>query len=390
MSNKKQVVEETCEDNDELQGALHHHPSKKRRTCPNMTEIESICKILDESSLIHHLCIPSIITKEIAEYAKGEVKCCSNTRCNQRICVFNEDNTNPSEYKCCVSGAQIFCHNCMEFTIPALQMSTHPNHHRNFNVCDGSHGGYRCSHTLEFIPDCSNCSGCHQPLPKHCKCVFCQPKSRRKCYKCDAETCFKCAQSKSNNATLSKCASCKRQTCSQCKTIVCSGCYDARAIECDQCNASYPLLFNRNTVLHANNAKMVKCGEKDCDVFVCFGCNDEHDYCAPDPLKQDTTNWFCAEHIRWRMRTFKQQPEMTYERALEILLNEGRCVGVYDFTNKRWRHAKYFKHWGDTRKIMVSYTNKFNVNRNTIVNRDNDRLAKYGMLVFPSTCMFLP
>eukprot|EP01083_Nonionella_stella_P089397 249435_1 len=130
MSNTKRIFENTfIESNDELHGALDHPPSKKRKTCPNMTEIESICKLLDESSLIDHLCIPTIITKEIAEYAKGEVQYCSNTRCKQRICVFSEDNTNTSDiqYKWCLSGSQIFCFDCMEFTIPAVEMSTHHN-----------------------------------------------------------------------------------------------------------------------------------------------------------------------------------------------------------------------------------------------------------------------
>eukprot|EP01083_Nonionella_stella_P019818 54984_1 len=408
MSNKKRVFEETFDDNDELQQTLDYPPSKKRKTCPNMTEIESICKIIDQSSLTRHLGIPTSINKVIAEYARGEVKYCSNTQCKQPICVFNEDNTNTSEYKCCVSGSQIFCIDCMEFAIPAMEMSTHPiPPGPPENLCEvyDCHNSMYCSHTLQFIPDCSNCYACHQPLPEHCRCLYCGPQSRsvRKCYNCDAEICYKCAKSESINAPKSKCASCQRSACTQCKAshtnngtlsqlgiFVCTHCYDERVIECGQCNTSYPLLFKRNTVLHANNAKMVRCSMRDCDVFICFGCNEEHDYCAPDPHHPDATALFCAEHIRWRVPTFEKQQEITYERALDTLLNQDRCVGVYDFTNKRWRHAKYFKHWGDTRKIMVSYTNKFNVNRNTIVNRDNDRLAKYGMLVFPSTCMFLP
>eukprot|EP01083_Nonionella_stella_P019819 54985_1 len=292
MSNKKRVFEETFDDNDELQQTLDYPPSKKRKTCPNMTEIESICKIIDQSSLTRHLGIPTSINKVIAEYARGEVKYCSNTQCKQPICVFNED-----------------------------------------------------------------CYACHQPLPEHCRCLYCGPQSRsvRKCYNCDAEICYKCAKSESINAPKSKCASCQRSACTQCKAshtnngtlsqlgiFVCTHCYDERVIECGQCNTSYPLLFKRNTVLHANNAKMVRCSMRDCDVFICFGCNEEHDYCAPDPHHPDATALFCAEHIRWRVPTFEKQQEITYERALDTLLNQDRCVGVYDFTNKRWRHAKYF------------------------------------------------
>eukprot|EP01083_Nonionella_stella_P019817 54982_1 len=399
MSNKKRVFDEIFEDGDEFQKALYYPPSKKRKTCPKLIEIESICKIIGQSSLPHRLNTPTSINKEIAEFARGEVQYCSNVRCKHSICVFDEDSTNTSNirYKSCVSGLQIFCIDCMEFAIPAVEMSVHRKH--SCGCWNGLHDKDTCCRRLQFIPDCFQCDACHQSMPKQCGCL---PSNLYfKCYICDSKTCWECCNW-ANPKLFSKCASCCGNICTHCTAAratiewgcrsVCINCYDDKAIECAQCNTSYPLLYKTNAILKANNcnAMMKKCHEKDCDVFVCFGCNDEHDYCAPDPLKQDTTNWFCAEHIRWRMRTFKQQPEMTYERALEILLNEGRCVGVYDFTNKRWRHAKYFKHWGDTRKIMVSYTNKFNVNRNTIVNRDNDRLAKYGMLVFPSTCMFLP
>eukprot|EP01083_Nonionella_stella_P071975 193749_1 len=259
MSNKKRVFKDTFDDNDELQRALDFPPPKKGKICPTISEIESICKIIDQSSLTCHLCVPSIITNKIAEYARGEVKYCSNKQCNQRICIFKKGNANTSEFKTCVPGSTIWCVDCMEFTIPSGKMSTHPNIPHDWSQwcrLHNSHGGYRCCHRLEFIgPGCSNCYVCHQPLTKHCKCLCCEDDRRnngriRKCCNCDAEICYKCRQSEST-----KCASCQRNVCPQCKAslsqldlFVCTGCYDHRFrgnSNMLNCNGSQTLFLNK-------------------------------------------------------------------------------------------------------------------------------------------------
>eukprot|EP01083_Nonionella_stella_P238040 834476_1 len=377
MSRQKRVFEETFEDNNESQRALNYPPSKKRKISPNIIEIESIFKIIDQSSLTQHLNIPPIINKKIAEYARGHVKYCSNTRCKQLICVFNDDDTNTIDirYKSCVSGLQIFCIDCMEFAVPAVEMSTHSDD--SLGCWNSWHRNDICCHQLQFIPDCSKCDSCHQPLPKQCACVPFDLYAQ--CYNCDSTTCNKCYDYTDPNSTTS-CHSCRQLICCGCRAgreddifgrYVCVNCYDDTVIECGECSLSYPLLYKTNRALFGkNNSKecatniMRKCKEKDCDTFVCLECNPEqsdHIYCISDERGRCTeaSGTFCDEHVPpkcWRIREFEEQSEINYEGALQMLLNEGRCVDVYDFPRKRWRPVKYFSHWNHTRKIMISYT----------------------------------
>eukprot|EP01083_Nonionella_stella_P188805 696813_1 len=399
MSNKKRVFDEIFEDNDELQKALDYPPSKKRKTCPKLIEIESICKIIGQSSLPHRLNTPTSINKEIAEFARGEVQYCSNVRCKHSICVFDEDSTNTSNirYKSCVSGLQIFCIDCMEFAIPAVEMSVHRKH--SCGCWNGLHDKDTCCRRLQFIPDCFQCDACHQSMPKQCGCL---PSNLYfKCYICDSKTCWECCNW-ANPKLFSKCASCCGNICTHCTAAratiewgcrsVCINCYDDKAIECAQCNTSYPLLYKTNAILKANNcnAMMKKCHEKDCDVFVCCKCNGTHSYCVTHSCGRNgrcdaAFGTFCGQHLPpnfrngrcWRKQEFEEQSAITYERALKILLNDAQCVDVYDFTHKRWRPAKYFRHWNNTQKIMISYTD------------GSQHMDAWRALAFPCVCILL-
>ncbi len=46
---------------------------------------------------------------------------------------------------------------------------------------------------------------------------------------------------------------------------------------------------------------------------------------------------------------------MSYEEALDILLNRECCFGIYDFKMEKWRAAFYMKHYQNTKKILIRY-----------------------------------
>eukprot|EP01083_Nonionella_stella_P037325 101734_1 len=391
MSSKKRSFAEIFAYNDELHRVQHYPPCKKQKTCPNITEIDSNCKILDQSFLVRHLNIPCIINKEIAEYSRGEVKHCSNRKCKQPICVFNEDiqdNTSNMQYKRCPSESQIFCHDCMAFAIPAVEMTTH----WSSRACGCRHVRCKgnCCSRLEFIPNCPKCDLCHQPLPNRCGC---HPGNRYlKCYNCHSTACFKCLGVQFGRAP--SCVSCREYICSCCTAYtdtetgsVCLNCHVDKMIECSECNTVYPLLYETNRLLYNKplSVKMEKCSLDYCDVFVCFVCKGRHAYCVSndngDCVRK--TGTFCTEHLPpkcWRTQTLDEQPEISFDRALQILLNEGRSVDVFDFAHKRWRPSKYLRHWDHTRKIMISYTD---------LRGDRSHMDKFKTLVFPSVCIRL-
>eukprot|EP01083_Nonionella_stella_P127301 385644_1 len=328
-------------------------PQRHEKRGRSITQIESICTILDKTLLILHLNIPTIINKEIAKFARGEVEDCSNPQCKQPICILDEEAISTCDimYKRCILwnlSFQIFCIDCMEFVIPAMEMPTH---------CRLS----RCKR-LQFLPDCPKCDICDQYLPKQCECK--RNKLYLECCNCGSKECSQC------RAKDFECVSCQNEMCSNCKAntsyttscvvgtnrvrSVCIKCYDDTVIECGECNASYPLLYTTNHILYAKDGSgnMQRCGR--CSAFVCSVCIGTH----------------------WRDQEFKQQPAISYENALQILLNEGGCLDIYDFSYCGWRPAKYFCHWNHTQKIMISYT-------------DHGEQSKWRTLSFPSSCILI-
>eukprot|EP01083_Nonionella_stella_P017211 48123_1 len=256
MSNagRKRVFHEIFEDCNSLQSEINaHDPSKKRKTCPTSIidsdigniepsknhGIESICKILDKASLIHHLNIPTIINTEIAEFARGEVEYCCYRQCNQPICIVNKEATNTSDimYKRRDSEPSISL---------ALRM-------------------------------------------------------------------FYCITS---------------------------------------------------------------------DIGIHKYCVTEDGHCIR------RSGIFCAQHrppTCWRDQEFEEQPKISYERAVQILLNEGACINVYDFEYKRWRPAKYFCHWNSTNRVMLSYIDhRHEFEMSGTMNGD-----AWRCLSFPSVCILL-
>eukprot|EP01083_Nonionella_stella_P094259 264385_1 len=368
--------------------------SKKRKlTIQDPSMISSIVSCLDESELImmHKLNIPIIIHQEIASYAQGKVKYCSNWQCNQVICVFNEDGTN-TRYKRCVSGSQIFCTDCMESAIPALTMTSHTSHTGcgcEESGADKLHCGGEdikgcydhCCHRLQFIPDCLNCDFCDEPISTVCcpysKCGICGSKA---CSNCDIDC---------------SCISCRQSICSNCKQdtpdtdIVCIKCYDDTVIACAQCDAICPLLFAGNERLHNESSEMEQCKDSECDEFVCFGCNPRaaQTYCCLNDYGDCTGNMapFCSQHIpqnaeccKHRGRAFRRQQEVSYEKAIQILVHERRCIDVYDFKAGHWRAVQYHHHWKNNNRIMISYINTCGSH------------SKYSILEFPNVSIWHP
>eukprot|EP01083_Nonionella_stella_P224291 798522_1 len=348
--------------------------------------------------------IPHIIIKEIAAYAKGEVQYCSNAKCHEPICVFKDIDMG---YKCCVSGSQIFCIDCVELTIPALEMSTHLGYgcgcddgdtelEEDQYFCDGSN----CCRRLQFIPECHQCDVCHQPLPMQCACS--QNSNYSQCYICDKTVCSNCRKTDDD-----LCICCGKTICTDCikgndiievyqcyakSKSICIDCFDDTVIECGECNVSCPLLYKTNTRLRDKSdnykLKMEKC--KHCDSFACLECNKRTAYCHLDGDRCMGKSVLCGQHRPqtrcWRHQDFEKQPEVTYERGMQILVKEGRRIDVYDSKVQQWRSAKYYgdgRYYDRTKRIMILYTET-----DDDQNRNDRQCEKFGMLQFPSVSVW--
>merc|ERR1712048_1223777 len=60
--------------------------------------------------------------------------------------------------------------------------------------------------------------------------------------------------------------------------------------------------------------------------------------------------------IKHEEEEFVEQPEVTYEEALDILLNKECCFGFYDFNINQWRTAILMRQFDKNKRIMVRYT----------------------------------
>eukprot|EP01083_Nonionella_stella_P276311 938793_1 len=93
------------------QMCLKDGPTKKKRRLETVTtnlfmhqedihQFDTICKTLQQSTLIIHFQLPSRINKEIAEFACGEIRECDNTDCSsdQEIFLLLSQISDPSLY----------------------------------------------------------------------------------------------------------------------------------------------------------------------------------------------------------------------------------------------------------------------------------------------------
>lgn len=72
------------------------------------------------------------------------------------------------------------------------------------------------------------------------------------------------------------------------------------------------------------------------------------EYCKHKLIPQEIIGLF----VKWY---YVYNHAITYEQALDLLLNYDCCVGVYDFALKRWRAAYYFAHFEATKRITIRF-----------------------------------
>merc|ERR1712154_425937 len=60
--------------------------------------------------------------------------------------------------------------------------------------------------------------------------------------------------------------------------------------------------------------------------------------------------------VKHEIEEFVERPEVTYEEALDILLNKECCFGLYDFNINQWRTAILMRQFDKNKRIMVRYT----------------------------------
>ena len=46
---------------------------------------------------------------------------------------------------------------------------------------------------------------------------------------------------------------------------------------------------------------------------------------------------------------------ISYKQALDALLNDRCCIGVYDYKIEEWRTGVYMRHWENKQRIMIRY-----------------------------------
>ena len=81
---------------------------------------------------------------------------------------------------------------------------------------------------------------------------------------------------------------------------------------------------------------------------------------------------------------FEEQPEVSYEEALDMLLNGDCCFGLYDFKVKQWRTAVYVRQFDKNRRLSVRYTQ----DSSNAMNNPNMSAEKFCTIKeFPSKCI---
>ena len=194
-------------------------------------QFRRIFKSIEKSAYIRQLDVSKVISKEIAEYATGQIKDCANTECEQTIIILNQDlaeynndhsNSQKLNFKYCFITESFYCLQCMHLAQTAnfcncddvLYFPSNKNqcmHCKEFinfggpGRCPCNHGwSQKCSECeLELIscnycsvPEqwsecvgddcgkkvCAKCSeDCLISFGKNCVCKVCEAKTNRKC-----------------------------------------------------------------------------------------------------------------------------------------------------------------------------------------------------------------
>eukprot|EP01084_Bolivina_argentea_P248461 415634_1 len=264
------------------------------------SQFQQLFTYISNSELSQSFNLSNIINKEIAEFATGQWKQCSNPKCCTQISVLcqdeqiygnNHENAHKLGYKMCVKSGvfnkvygvpgakKYYCIQCMDLAISC-----------DCSCCDTLYLPSNCDKCDICKSDMCNC-GCILECMSHMYCVT------YKCNICDLKTCNKCNE----NEYCSRCdayfcyGSCGKTLCVRPDEPVCNNCYDKTIIECDKCDMKCELFYKSNGHLVDNNEKlrMRKCKYSYCDIYICLDCDDKE---TTDYSQQWNNSYYCNRH----------------------------------------------------------------------------------------------
>merc|ERR1711920_352409 len=103
-----------------------------------------------------------------------------------------------------------------------------------------------------------------------------------------------------------------------------------------------------------------------------------------DNQQQQKNSFNASSSVKYEVDEFEEQPEVSYEEALDMLLNDECCFGLYDFKIEQWRTAVYVRQFDNTRRLSVRYTQ----DNSKGMNHPNINAEKFCTIKeFPSKCI---
>eukprot|EP01084_Bolivina_argentea_P128609 227302_1 len=150
---------------------------------------------------------------------------------------------------------------------------------------------------------------------------------------------------------------------------ICFKCFDSRTITCDKCKAKCQVFYKSNCHLidEDNGYEMKKCNE--CNNFICFTCDENERNGAQSVCNEEKCDCiigyycnicvnqpgFCNKHLILPYDE-KLLCSISYDEAVDILLNGNCCFGLYDKEAQIWRTAMFYMKWDNTKRLMVQFT----------------------------------
>ena len=236
------------------------------------------------------------ISRNIAEYATGNIASCSNPECKNGISILyadkivlipdeddsdNElyshhtDSNETHKYKYCEASKVYYCNKCMDLA----RLSDTCNCYKDCSIIE-----------LIFEPTASECGTCNKLFNADCQDMDLGCGCGKECG-CTAgkPMCGICAEE--IQMGLSFCTVCNKQHCADHFALrddidgedveICEGCYVSEEIDCDKCKNKAKLLWKDNDSLPSEengDIVMRKCSNDHCNVFICICSIEEKEF----------------------------------------------------------------------------------------------------------------
>ena len=221
MSSRKRQLEESVQELPETKKQKSNVITSQIFTLDgwNEEQFQEMFTAIDSCELLVKLSIPQDITKEIAEYATGDIEYCANNKCGQDICTLPDDE-HPEDaagdeergYAYCEERDNYWCFDCVDGVdyCQGYQDCLVKIHSSEWREC----GFNRDSKCEQFIKICGD--GWDECLYQYCKI-------------CDRYACDECYPR--SPYEMNECKSCNKSCCDDCcrifaDAVLCIDCYD--------------------------------------------------------------------------------------------------------------------------------------------------------------------